>query len=222
MRTPITIPTIINTSTLVLILPRPSCPCTADVSAGDRDTRRGGEEPHTAKEYILGEGDEKAEEREQRAATGADRVLRRAFQRPGNLLPRVQPCNPSPPASRPCFSAPGSSKVVQRNFVVKAASGGEGPAETPEIVKAAQDAWAKVEDKYAVATIGVAGLVALWTAVGALKAIDKLPILPGVLELVGIGYTGWFTYRNLIFQPDREALISNIKSTYNEITGSSS
>ena len=72
------------------------------------------------------------------------------------------------------------------------------------------------------ATIGVAGLVALWTAVGALKSIDKLPILPGVLELVGIGYTGWFTYRNLIFQPDREALISNIKSTYNEITGSSS
>uniref|UniRef100_R7WC96 Cyanobacterial aminoacyl-tRNA synthetase CAAD domain-containing protein n=1 Tax=Aegilops tauschii TaxID=37682 RepID=R7WC96_AEGTA len=63
--------------------------------------------------------------------------------------------------------------------------------------------WAKVEDKYAVATIGVAGLVALWTAVGALKSIDKLPILPGVLELVGIGYTGWFTYRNLIFQPDR-------------------
>jgi hypothetical protein len=114
-----------------------------------------------------------------------------------------------------------STKVVQRNFVVKAASD-EGPAETPEIVKAAQDAWAKVEDKYAVATIGVAGLVALWTAVGALKAIDKLPILPGVLELVGIGYTGWFTYRNLIFQPDREALISNIKSTYNEITGSSS
>uniref|UniRef100_A0ACD5UMK7 Uncharacterized protein n=1 Tax=Avena sativa TaxID=4498 RepID=A0ACD5UMK7_AVESA len=116
----------------------------------------------------------------------------------------------------------GSAKAVRRSFVVKAASGGEGPAETPEIVKAAQDAWAKVEDKYAVATIGVAGLVALWTAVGALKAIDKLPILPGVLELVGIGYTGWFTYRNLIFQPDREVLVSNIKSTYNEITGSSS
>ncbi|KQK16346.1 protein CURVATURE THYLAKOID 1B, chloroplastic isoform X2 [Brachypodium distachyon] len=109
--------------------------------------------------------------------------------------------------------------------VVRAAngtSGGEGSAETPEIVKAVQDAWAKVEDKYAVATIGFASLVGLWTAVGALKAIDKLPILPGVFELVGIGYTGWFAYRNLIFQPDREALISNIKSTYNEITGNSS
>jgi len=133
--------------------------------------------------------------------------------------------------------------------------------------------WDKVEDKYAVATIGVAAIVALWTVVGAIKvhdqdkahttclftfvlrlssmfkyiklqassflraqAIDKLPLLPGVLEIVGIGYTGvssqafllaetllyvadelllsfinvwnvlvmqWFTYRNLIFQPDR-------------------
>ncbi|KAF7008388.1 hypothetical protein CFC21_023149 [Triticum aestivum] len=115
----------------------------------------------------------------------------------------------------------GTTKVAPRTRSV-AVRAGDGPAETPEILKAAQDAWAKVEDKYAVATIGVAGLVALWTAVGALKSIDKLPILPGVLELVGIGYTGWFTYRNLIFQPDREALISNIKSTYNEITGSSS
>ena len=115
----------------------------------------------------------------------------------------------------------GTTKVATRTRSV-AVRAGDGPAETPEILKAAQDAWAKVEDKYAVATIGVAGLVALWTAVGALKSIDKLPILPGVLELVGIGYTGWFTYRNLIFQPDREALISNIKSTYNEITGSSS
>ncbi|KAM3385698.1 hypothetical protein ACQJBY_009452 [Aegilops geniculata] len=115
----------------------------------------------------------------------------------------------------------GTTKIATRTRSV-AVRAGDGSAETPEILKAAQDAWAKVEDKYAVATIGVAGLVALWTAVGALKSIDKLPIFPGVLELVGIGYTGWFTYRNLIFQPDREALISNIKSTYNEITGSSS
>ncbi|KAL6871482.1 hypothetical protein ACP4OV_014311 [Aristida adscensionis] len=114
------------------------------------------------------------------------------------------------------------SKVSRGVAAVRATSGGEGVTEVPEIVKAAQDAWDKVEDKYAVAAIGVASIVALWTTVGALKAIDRLPILPGVLELVGIGYTGWFTYRNLIFQPDREALISKIKSTYNEITGSSS
>jgi len=112
---------------------------------------------------------------------------------------------------------------VSRGVAVRATSSGEGATEdVPEIVKAAQDAWDKVEDKYAVATIGVAAIVALWTAAGALKAIEKLPLLPGVLEIVGIGYTGWFTYRNLVFQPDREALISKVKSTYKEITGSSS
>ncbi|CAH8267575.1 unnamed protein product [Arabidopsis lyrata] len=36
-------------------------------------------------------------------------------------------------------------------------------------------------------------------------SIDRLPLVPGVLELVGIGYTGWFTYKNLVFKPDREA-----------------
>ncbi|KAF0906968.1 hypothetical protein E2562_013548 [Oryza meyeriana var. granulata] len=115
-------------------------------------------------------------------------------------------------------------KASRRGVVIRAAdgTGGEGSTEVPEIVKAAQDAWTKVEDKYAVTAIGVAALVGLWTAIGAIKAIDRLPLLPGVLELVGIGYTGWFTYRNLIFQPDREALVSKIRSTYKEITGSSS
>ncbi|KAF2922739.1 hypothetical protein DAI22_07g136400 [Oryza sativa Japonica Group] len=92
---------------------------------------------------------------------------------------------------------------ASRGVAIRAADGTGSETEVPEVVKAAQDAWAKVEDKYAVTAIGVAALVGLWTAIGAIKAIDRLPLLPGVLELVGIGYTGWFTYRNLIFQPDR-------------------
>ncbi|KAF3789233.1 CURVATURE THYLAKOID 1B protein [Nymphaea thermarum] len=51
-------------------------------------------------------------------------------------------------------------------------------------------------------------------------AIERLPVIPGVLELVGIGYTGWFIYRNLVFKPDREALFDKIKGSYDEITGS--
>jgi hypothetical protein len=34
--------------------------------------------------------------------------------------------------------------------------------------------WDKVEDKYAVATIGVAAIVALWTVVGAIKVHDHV------------------------------------------------
>ncbi|KAK1261592.1 hypothetical protein QJS04_geneDACA021824 [Acorus gramineus] len=50
-------------------------------------------------------------------------------------------------------------------------------------------------------------------------AIDRLPLVPGVLELVGIGYTGWFAYRNIAFKPDREALLTKIRSTYDDIIG---
>ena len=103
---------------------------------------------------------------------------------------------------------------------------GEAPAEVaatelPEIVKTLQDAWDKVEDKYAVSSLAVTGVVALWGSTGLISAIDRLPLVPGVLELVGIGYTGWFAYKNLIFKPDREAFIQKVKDTYKDVIGSS-
>ena len=92
----------------------------------------------------------------------------------------------------------------------------------PEIVKTAQEAWEKVEDKYAIGSLAFAALVALWGSTGLISAIDRLPLFPGVFELVGIGYTGWFVYKNLIFKPDREVLFQNVKETYRDILGSSS
>ncbi|RDY05136.1 Protein CURVATURE THYLAKOID 1B, chloroplastic, partial [Mucuna pruriens] len=99
--------------------------------------------------------------------------------------------------------------------------------EPPEIVKTIQEAWDKVEDKYAVSSLAVAGVVALWGAAGVISncfgttddtlrmhlAIDRLPLIPGLLEIVGIGYTGfpcipgWFAYNNFVFRPDREAFL---------------
>ncbi|KAK9279663.1 hypothetical protein L1049_013343 [Liquidambar formosana] len=115
-------------------------------------------------------------------------------------------------------------RKISRNVVALAT--GEAPAEVaatelPEITKTIQEAWDKLEDKYAVTSLAVAGVVALWGSTGMISAIDRLPLVPGVLELVGIGYSGWFAYRNLIFKPDREALIKKIKDAYNDIIGSS-
>ncbi|XP_021767232.1 protein CURVATURE THYLAKOID 1B, chloroplastic-like [Chenopodium quinoa] len=93
--------------------------------------------------------------------------------------------------------------------------------DTTELLKTIQNAWEKVEDKYAVSSLAVAGGVALWGSAGLISAIDRLPLFPGIFELVGIGYTGWFAYRNLVFKPDREALLQKIKDTYKEIIGSS-
>ncbi|MQM10198.1 hypothetical protein Taro_043086 [Colocasia esculenta] len=94
--------------------------------------------------------------------------------------------------------------------------------ETPEFVKTIQQAWDKVEDKYAVSTLALAGAVALCGTAGMISAIDRLPLVPGALEVVGIGYTGWFAYKNLFFKPDRQAFVAKVKDIYKEITGSSS
>ncbi|XP_020970955.1 protein CURVATURE THYLAKOID 1B, chloroplastic [Arachis ipaensis] len=113
-------------------------------------------------------------------------------------------------------------RKIARNVMAMAT--GEAPSEiatteTPEIVKTVQEAWDKVEDKYAVSSLGVAALIALVGSTGLVSAIDKLPLIPGILEVVGIGYTG-ILFRVKIFKPDREALVRKIKETYEEITGS--
>ncbi|KAJ6400811.1 hypothetical protein OIU84_016275 [Salix udensis] len=137
-------------------------------------------------------------------------------------LPTLPP-PPVHPQNRP-WKATAYCRKIARNVMTMAT--GEAPAEVastelPEIVKTVQEAWEKVEDKYAVSSLAVAGGVALWGSAGLISAIDRLPLIPGVFEIVGIGYTGWFAYKNLVFKPDREALIAKIKDTYKEVIGSS-
>ncbi|KAJ6729667.1 hypothetical protein OIU85_020562 [Salix viminalis] len=137
-------------------------------------------------------------------------------------LPTLPP-PPVQPQNRP-WKAAAYCRKIARNVMTMAT--GEVPVEVastelPEIVMTVQEAWDKVEDKYAVSSLVVAGGVALWGSAGFISAIERLPLIPGVLELVGIGYTGWFAYKNLVFKPDREALIAKIKDTYKEVTGSS-
>ncbi len=141
------------------------------------------------------------------------------------------PTLPPPPLqahTRP-WNSNAFCRKIARNVMAMATTG-EATAEVvastelielPDFVKTIQEAWDKVEDKYAVSSLGVAAAVALWGSAGVISAIDRLPLIPGVLEVVGIGYTGWFAYKNLIFKPDREALVRKIKETYSEIIGSS-
>ncbi|XVF33075.1 hypothetical protein REPUB_Repub17cG0137000 [Reevesia pubescens] len=136
------------------------------------------------------------------------------------------PILPPPPVqsqSRP-WKTTAYCRKIARNVMAMAT--GEVPAEVattelPEFVKTVQEVWEKVEDKYAVSSLAVAGVIALWGSTGMILAIDRLPLIPGLLEVVGIGYSGWFAYKNLIFRPDRENLVQKIKDTYKEIIGSS-
>eukprot|EP00877_Chromochloris_zofingiensis_P013220 jgi/Chrzof1/8151/UNPLg00198.t1 len=79
--------------------------------------------------------------------------------------------------------------------------------------------WEKTEDKPAAVLITLSAVLALITLNGVVDAVDKIPIVSGVIELVGIVVTGAFTYRYLVFGPDREELVNNIKSFLKKVYG---
>ncbi|PVH67001.1 hypothetical protein PAHAL_1G406000 [Panicum hallii] len=58
---------------------------------------------------------------------------------------------------------------------------------------------------------GAGAFVALWVLSSVVSAIDSVPLLPKVLELVGTGYTIWFTTRYLIYKESRDSLFGKIE-----------
>jgi hypothetical protein len=47
--------------------------------------------------------------------------------------------------------------------------------------------------------------------------VDSLPLVPFLLELVGILFSAFFVYQNLLYKPDRAALRETINKTLNKI-----
>ncbi len=66
-----------------------------------------------------------------------------------------------------------------------------------------QAKWDDLDEKPAAVAITISVFVAIWAASGVVDAVDRLPIIGGLLEFVGLLVTGWFAYRYLIFGPDR-------------------
>ena len=83
-----------------------------------------------------------------------------------------------------------------------------------EVTETVSEKWEETDDKPAVITLGVYGLIA---ANGVLKSIDGLPLIPDLLELVGIGFSGFYIYQNLLFKPDRAALKESISKNLDKI-----
>ncbi len=53
-----------------------------------------------------------------------------------------------------------------------------------------------------------------------LGAVDRVPIIPKALELVGLSYSAWFTYRYLLFKSSRTELIKEVEALKEKITSS--
>ncbi|MBL2480717.1 hypothetical protein ELJ58_32895, partial [Klebsiella pneumoniae] len=60
---------------------------------------------------------------------------------------------------------------------------------------------------------------AVWLSSLRVTAVNSVPLPPKIMELVGLGYTGWFVYRYLLFKSSRKELATDIESLKKKITG---
>ncbi|XP_057967520.1 protein CURVATURE THYLAKOID 1C, chloroplastic isoform X2 [Malania oleifera] len=108
---------------------------------------------------------------------------------------------------------------LSHSFVAVKATGESSESSTSLIVKSVQNVWDKSEDRFALFGFGFAAVVAIWASANLITAIDKLPLIPNALELVGILFSSWFVYRYLLFKPDREELSQIINRYISDILG---
>lgn len=109
-------------------------------------------------------------------------------------------------------------------FVVRATTSSEDAAtdaskQVDDLVAEAKAKWEAVENKSTVAIYAGGALVTLWLSSTIIGAVNSVPLLPKLLELVGLGYTGWFVYRYLLFKSSRKELVSDIEELKGKITG---
>ena len=64
-------------------------------------------------------------------------------------------------------------------------------------------------------------LVSVAIADGVLDVVNALPLVAPLLELVGLGYTGWFIWRYLLYAERRQELGRDYKTLKDRVTGKS-
>ncbi|TVU28354.1 hypothetical protein EJB05_19870 [Eragrostis curvula] len=69
-----------------------------------------------------------------------------------------------------------------------------------ELINDLKAKWDAVENKTTVLTYAGGAILAVWLSSVIVGAVNSVPLLPKLMELVGLGYTGWFVYRYLLFK----------------------
>lgn len=92
--------------------------------------------------------------------------------------------------------------------------------QTEELFADLKEKWDAVENKSTVLLYGGGAIVAVWLSSIIVGAINSVPLLPKIMELIGLGYTGWFVYRYLLFKSSRKELATDIEEIKKKITGS--
>lgn len=108
-------------------------------------------------------------------------------------------------------------------FKIRASSEEEETSETVarfrKVFTNVKDKWDGLEKKPTGFLYGGSAILALWLSSIVADSLDSIPLLPKFLELVGLGYFGWFVYRYLLFKSGRDELGSDIQALKKKITG---
>jgi hypothetical protein len=68
----------------------------------------------------------------------------------------------------------------------------------------------------------VGALIAVRLMVALLDAINGIPLVAPTLELIGLGYTGWFIYRYLLTAANRQELSAQFNALKDRVVGTDS
>ncbi|KAK1364258.1 putative cyanobacterial aminoacyl-tRNA synthetase, CAAD domain, protein CURVATURE THYLAKOID 1 [Heracleum sosnowskyi] len=131
------------------------------------------------------------------------------------------PCLPPRFSKSPAFSTSFKGISVSRNpsqFQIKASSTEE-TIDSGEVFTDIKEKWDAVENKSTVLLYGGGALVGIWISSILIGAVNAVPLLPKIMELVGLGYSGWFVYRYLLFKSSRKELATDIESLKKKIAG---
>ncbi|BAT98503.1 hypothetical protein LR48_Vigan406s017500 [Vigna angularis] len=136
------------------------------------------------------------------------------------LPPLLLPSRNSQPGTFPTFPVSLlSGRRSNVSLVVKASGESSESATSLTVFKSVQNVWDQPEDRLGLFGLGFAAVAAFWASTNLVAAIDKLPLFPAVFELIGIFYSVWFTYRYLVFKPDREELFQILNKSATDILG---
>lgn len=68
-------------------------------------------------------------------------------------------------------------------------------------------------------TYAAGATAALWLSSTLVGAINVVPLLPKVMELVGLGYSTWFVYRYVLFKESRQELVEQVDALIARVSG---
>ncbi|CAL4998879.1 unnamed protein product [Urochloa decumbens] len=141
------------------------------------------------------------------------------LRRPGALLRAPAPSLPASRAAAPFPRRTASMKISQLPLTATRFSKESDSAEDDELLSELRDKWDAMENKSSLLLYGSGAILAVWISLVVVGALDSVPLLPGLLELVGLGYSGWFVYRYLLFQENRKELANNLDALKKRIIG---